>query len=286
MRDYGKVFSRIWESADFRALTEDGRTLVMYLLTCQHGTIAGIFRLPDGYACEDLQWSAERVSEGFANVAEKGFATRDEATKWVWVTKFLEWNPPENPNQKKAAAKIASQVPVACSWRAQFLYETGPLMGMPEQPAPLPPQNPSETVPEALLNQYQKQEQKQELEQKQEGPPRKRSAAQPSALITADVLEAEGVNRQHANDWLKVRAKHKAPLTVTAWDGLKSEALKAGISAAKAVEICAVKSWRGFDSTWDWPGKTSTAPPSKQTALEARNAAAAQRILEAANGSA
>jgi hypothetical protein len=158
MRDYGKVYSRIWESADFRSLSEDGRALVLYLLTCQHGTIAGVFRVPDGYACEDLQWSVERVSEGFANLHAKGFATRCEASKWVWVTKFLEWNPPENPNQRKAAAKVAMGIPDSCCWKARFIGECGPALGIdPPQTA-----NPSETVPEPFPNQEQEQKQKQE----------------------------------------------------------------------------------------------------------------------------
>jgi hypothetical protein len=160
LRDYGKVFSRIWESADFRALSEDGRTLVLYLLTCQHGTIAGVFRVPDGYACEDLQWTPERVAEGFANVSAKGFATRCEATKWVWVAKFLEWNPPENPNQRKAASKVAQSVPDGCSWRLDFIRVCGSSLGI----EPSAKANPSRTVPEPLPNQYQEQKQKQEEE--------------------------------------------------------------------------------------------------------------------------
>lgn len=158
MRDYGKVHSRIWESADFRALSEDGRALALYLLTCQHGTIAGVFRVPDGYACEDLQWDAQRVTEGFANLHAKGFATRCEASKWVWVRKFMEWNPPENPNQRKAAAKQGTSVPDSCCWKADFIGVWGPSLGI----EPPQKQNPSETVAEPLLNQKQKQEQKQE----------------------------------------------------------------------------------------------------------------------------
>lgn len=76
-------------------------------------------------------------------------------------------------------------------------------------------------------------------------------------------------------DWLKVRAKHRAPLTTTAWDGLKAEALKAGISAARAVQICAEKSWRGFDASWDWPGKAQKVAP--QSTAE-RNARAKQLL--------
>jgi hypothetical protein len=160
MRDYGKVYSRIWESADFRALSEDGRALALYLLTCQHGTIAGVFRVPDGYACEDLQWTSERVSEGFANLHAKGFATRCEASKWVWVRKFLEWNPPENPNQRKAAAKVALSVPDSCTWRLDFIQVSGSSLGI-EPPAK---PNPSLTVVKPFPNQEQEQEQKQEGE--------------------------------------------------------------------------------------------------------------------------
>lgn len=159
MRDYGKVFSRIWESTDFRSLSEDGRTLALYLLTCQHGTIAGVFRVPDGYACEDLQWDAERVSKGFANLQEKGFATRCEFTKWVWLHKFLEWNPPENPNQRKAAAKVALSVPDQCAWKLDFIRLSGESLGI-EEPKK---SNPSETVQQGFLNQEQEQEQEQKV---------------------------------------------------------------------------------------------------------------------------
>jgi hypothetical protein len=164
MRDYGKVFSQIWESEDFRSLSEDGRALVLYLLTCKHGTIAGVFRLPDGYVCEDIQWTPERVAKGFADVSAKGFATRCECSKWVWVTKFLEWNPPENPNQRKAAAKMAAAVPDQCAWKRDFMRVSGPLLGIEPPANPPPPSNPSGTLGEGLPNQKQKQEQEQEQE--------------------------------------------------------------------------------------------------------------------------
>ncbi len=173
MRDYGKVFSRIWESEDFRSMSEDGRALVLYLLTCQHGTIAGVFRVPDGYACEDLQWTAERVAAAFSETLAKGFANRCETTKWVWVFKFLEWNPPENPNQVKAARKVALSVPDGCGWKLDFMRVCGLSLGI-EPPIKA---NPSETLGEGLLNQEQKQEQDQ-----------KHSANAEAAGLTAEAL--------------------------------------------------------------------------------------------------
>ena len=148
MRDYGKVHTSFWTSETTRSMTEDGRTLALYLLTCPHNTIAGVFRLPDGYVCDDLQWSAERVTEAFKETLAKGFANRCETTKWVWINRHFEWNPPENPNQKKCVVKIAQSVPDKCAWKPLFIRDCADSLGINQEPLP----NPSETLskPEAV----------------------------------------------------------------------------------------------------------------------------------------
>ncbi len=146
MRDYGKVHTTFWSSETTRSMSEDGRALGLYLLTCTHGTLAGIFRLPDGYVCEDMQWTPERVCKGFEELLAKGFATRCATTKWVWVIKHLEWNPPENPNQKKSAMKLAHQIPDECSWKSVFMRDCGEYFGLPVPSTFKPLANPSETL--------------------------------------------------------------------------------------------------------------------------------------------
>ncbi|WP_157667588.1 hypothetical protein [Comamonas serinivorans] len=156
MRDYGKVHTQFWTSETVRDLSEDGRTLALYLLTCPHGTIAGVFRLPDGYACEDLQWSSERVQQGFVELFAKGFAKRCAKTKWVWVVKHLEWNPPENPNQRKAASKVVTQVPEQCAWLADFQRVCVEHLGSSAKRE----KSSSGTLSEPFLNQEQEQEER------------------------------------------------------------------------------------------------------------------------------
>jgi hypothetical protein len=168
MRDYGRVYATFWTSDTIGALSEDGRLLALYLMTSPHTTIAGVFRLTDGYACDDLKWTAERVAEGFRNLSDNGFADRCETTKWVWIRAHLEWNPPENPNQRKAVAKCAAAVPDKCAWRADFMRIQGAALGM---VAPLHDKG-SETVGEPFANQEQEQKQ----EQKKEKKPRARRA--------------------------------------------------------------------------------------------------------------
>ena len=71
----------------------------------------------------------------------------------------------------------------------------------------------------------------------------------PKALGLRELI-AEGVDRQHAEDWLKVRRAKRAPLTPTAWEEVKREAAKAGITPAEAVKVSATNSWQGFKSSW------------------------------------
>lgn len=160
MRDYGKVHTTFWSSSTMRKLSEDGRMLALYLLTSPHSTIAGVYRLPDGYVCEDLQWPSERVAKGFGELLANGFANRCETTKWVWICKHLEWNALENPNQRKSAAKVAYSIPAECAWKLDYMRVCGELLGIdPSQFG-----NPCGTVTEGLPNQEQEQEQKQDKE--------------------------------------------------------------------------------------------------------------------------
>lgn len=105
-------------------------------------------------------------------------------------------------------------------------------------------------------------EREEETEEKPARTPRK-----PSTNLESADLVAEGVLLQHAKDW---RTARKCPVTQTAWDELKTEAAKAGITPGEAVRICAKASWRGFNSTWKWQqyatGSASTADANAEAA--------------------
>lgn len=195
MRDYGKVHTRFWSSETTRSLSDDGRMLALYLLTSPHSTIAGVFPLPDGYICEDMQWTAERVAKGFSELLANGFAGRCIVTKWVWVHEHLKWNPPENPNQRKAAAKVAQTIPAKATWRAEFMRIVGPQLGLeaPPAPSPAPKGNGRPTVPELFPNQKQEQ-----TEQKQEGSSAPQADAEPPSGFAVPLIDG--------TEWLVPRA--------------------------------------------------------------------------------
>jgi hypothetical protein len=251
LRDYGKVFTSFWSSQNIRDLSDDGRMLALYLMTSHHTTLIGAFRLPDGYVSEDLQWSNERVSQGFSELLMNGFSNRCETTKWVWITKHLEWNPPENPNQRKSAVKLAAQIPDQCGWKQAFMRVCGPAIGI-DQPEKT---NPSETVQEPFRNQKQEQEQEQEQEQKQ----KKKQRSTSSAISPGDLI-ADGLSEQEASDFLAHRKAKRSPLTQTAWEGIKAEANKVSLSASAVAVLCMQRGWIGFDSTWMSQHSTRSSP--------------------------
>lgn len=237
MREYGKVNTAFWESQTTRSMSEDGRFLSLYLLTSPHSTIAGVFRLPDGYICEDLQWSAERVSKGFEELLDKGFANRCERTKWVWICKHFEFNPPENPNQRKSAAKIAALIPDECDWKPDFIRDCGDFLGLKSEPLT----NPSETVKQPFLNQKQEQEQEQKQKQKQE----QESSPNPPIVDNSAVDEALKTPEQICKALKKIGVKHCNPK-----DSSLLDALKTGVNGAQIVAVASEPKSVGMGIRW------------------------------------
>lgn len=60
------------------------------------------------------------------------------------------------------------------------------------------------------------------------------------------VPRPDDVDPQVWSDWMAVRKRKNKPLTETAFNFLKSQAEKAGISTARAIELCAQNGWLGF----------------------------------------
>lgn len=58
------------------------------------------------------------------------------------------------------------------------------------------------------------------------------------------------VDPKIARDYLAIRQAKRLPLTETAADGLRSEARKAGVSLSRALEICCLRGWAGFQASW------------------------------------
>lgn len=108
---YHKVSPKFWSDRKVLAWDDDTRLLALYLLTCEHRTTEGLFRLPKAYIAADLGWTMERLAKPFAKLLDDGFIKYDAAVSVMLLTNALKWNPTENPNQAKAVLKSISELP-------------------------------------------------------------------------------------------------------------------------------------------------------------------------------
>lgn len=113
------------------------------------------------------------------------------------------------------------------------------------------------------------QNRKEPSKNRKEPPKKKRNLGQ---VLGIDALIADGVERQHALDWLCVRQDKRAPLTLTAWANVKAEASKAGISNDEAVRTAATRGWAGFVAKWldDRDGKQARSTAGKHAGFAER----------------
>ena len=110
MREYSKVSPKLWRSKRFRSLaSDDARLLYLFLLTCEHQTSAGCFRLPDAYAAADLGWDADRL-EGARAPLIPDMIAHDAETEECFVRRWFRHNPPTNQKHLKGVQRIISEL--------------------------------------------------------------------------------------------------------------------------------------------------------------------------------
>ena len=127
MRDFSKVSPAVWQSARFNDLpSDDGRYLYLYLLTCQHQTSAGCYRLPDGYACADLRWSPDRLAKARQQLIAADLILFDAECSVVMITRWFKHNPPMNESHLIGIERVIERLPseMICDAALQALEES------------------------------------------------------------------------------------------------------------------------------------------------------------------
>ncbi len=114
---YTRVESKFWQDEKMRAVTDDARYLMLYLLTSPHRNIMGFYFLPVPYACFDLGWDEERFSKGLNELLEIQVVRYDQGSHVVLIQNYLKHNPLENPNQVKSAIDRLDEMPQTSLFR-------------------------------------------------------------------------------------------------------------------------------------------------------------------------
>lgn len=81
------------------------------------------------------------------------------------------------------------------------------------------------------------------------------------------------VTDQTITDFMQLRKTKKAPLTQRAIEGIRNEAMKAGISLENALIECCTRGWAGFKAEWYKQSQVpaARASPNKADALLRNN---------------
>jgi hypothetical protein len=108
---YQKVYVKLWLSESFRALSDAGRLLFLYLLTCPSTTmLTGLVAISVGTIADHLGLAPDTVRGALAELDAEGMAAFDPAGV-VWLPNALAHNPPANPSVVKGWRRHWSEVP-------------------------------------------------------------------------------------------------------------------------------------------------------------------------------
>ncbi len=108
---FSMVSRSVWRSGRFKSLgSERAKLVYFYFLTCEHQNGLGCYRLPDGYAVDDLGWSLADYRSAKAECIAASLVRYDEETQEIFVEKWLQNNPAQNRKHLVGMAKAALNV--------------------------------------------------------------------------------------------------------------------------------------------------------------------------------
>jgi hypothetical protein len=150
---YATVLATFWP--DTESWSSDERVCALYLLTCGHRKTEGLFRVPDGYAADDMGWDVGRFTAAIDLLEARGWLMRDGA--WVLLVKSLriEQNRPKGRPRILGARNAVATAPRSSPLYRRFCEEAArhcpDLHEVLDEPSGDPldtPSGPSEGTPE------------------------------------------------------------------------------------------------------------------------------------------
>lgn len=94
-----------------RGWTDDMRMLGLYLISCPHRNMVGLFWCAPGYMAADLQWDPERIRIAFESLCASGFIAYDPDAQVVLVRNALKHDAPSTAKQVQGAIAVLQSVP-------------------------------------------------------------------------------------------------------------------------------------------------------------------------------
>ena len=184
MREYAKVTPNFWIGSTgkkLRAAGMEAQIVSLYLITCPHANMLGLFYCPLMFIAHETGLGLEGASKGLQRAIEAGFCEYDDASEVVWVVEMATYQVAESlkasDNRAKGIQSDYDALPEN-PFLSRFFdkYEAAFCMTKRRGNG-----SPLEGASKGLRSQEQEQEQEQEKEQEHAGSapakPRTQSAA-------------------------------------------------------------------------------------------------------------
>lgn len=111
MRDFSKINPSLWASKRFTKLDDIGKLFYLYCLSSPQSNSCGCYRLPIGYAMEDLGWNQEQVIYGIDTVSDTNLIQYNQHESVIYIDRWYDYNAPSNPKHSMKVINELSCVP-------------------------------------------------------------------------------------------------------------------------------------------------------------------------------
>lgn len=98
MRDYGVVSPKFWIGETGKALRGNApaQVLALYLMTCPHANMIGVFHCPVLYMAHETGLGMEGASEALRSLIEADYCTYDEPSETIFVHRMAAYQVAES----------------------------------------------------------------------------------------------------------------------------------------------------------------------------------------------
>lgn len=200
---------------------------------------------PRRIRAEVLPYDDCDIESMLAALADVGLIVRYDA-RGIPAIQVVNWDKDQNPHQKEAESTMPApcssdagaergMVPTSYSSGARTTISTGLEPG-----GPAPSIEMAGLIPDSgyLIS---------DPGSRMSDP--KKSSRRRDSNFT-DVPRPDDVEKQTWDDWVRLRRSKRAPVTMTVLEGTRAEAIKAGVSLQRFLEIWCVRGSQGLQAEW------------------------------------
>jgi len=111
MRDYGAVSPQFWIGKTGKALRGNphAQLLALYLMTCPHASMIGVFHCPVVYMAHETGIPLEGASKGLQSLIDAGFCQYDHDTEEVFILRMAAFQIGERLEAKDNRCKSTAR---------------------------------------------------------------------------------------------------------------------------------------------------------------------------------